>query len=83
MAALGLSQRTVSKAQLAGTLLGVPATGAGFRAVAKRLGVELNGRSLSFADQLDAAADVFEDRDADPARCNSTVCRPYRAAVPD
>ncbi len=82
MAALGLSQRTVSKAQLAAALLGVPSTGAGFRAVAKRLGVDLGDRSLSFADQLDAAADVFEDRAADPAQCTGTVSRPDPAAVP-
>ncbi|SIN36522.1 bifunctional DNA primase/polymerase [Mycobacteroides abscessus] len=83
MAALGLSQRTVSKAQLAAALLGVPSTGAGFRAVAKRLGVDLGDRSLSFADQLDAAADVFEDRAADPAQCTGTVSRPDPAAVPE
>lgn len=79
---LGDDQRTMSKAQLAAALLGVPSTGAGFRAVAKRLGVELNGRSLSFADQLDDAAETMEQRAADPARCSGTVSRPDPAAVP-
>lgn len=83
MAALGLSQRTVSKAQLAGTLLGVPATGAGFRAVAKRLGVELSGPSLSFADQLDTLAEVYDEHVADPELCTGTVVIPDPSEAPE
>ncbi len=51
--------------------------------IAKRLGVELSGRSLSFADQLDDAAETLEQRAADPARCTGTVSRPDPAAVPE
>lgn len=63
MAALGLSQRTVSKAQLAASLMGVPSTGAGFRAVAKHFGIELR-RDHEFhtidADDLEEAATEAE-----------------------
>lgn len=50
--------------------------------IAKRFDIDLGGRSLSFADQLDAAADVFEERAEDPAQCIGTVKRPDPAAVP-
>lgn len=51
--------------------------------IAKRLGVDLGGALPSFADQLDEAADVIEERAADPARWTGTVSRPDPAAVPE
>lgn len=51
--------------------------------IAKKFGIDLGGPSLSFADQLDAAAEVLEDRAADPAQCIGTVKRPDPAAVPE
>lgn len=80
---LGDDQRTMSKAQLAAALMGVPSTGAGFREVAKRLGVELSGPSYSFADQLDEAADVLEDRADDPEQCSGTIVVPDPTEVPE
>ncbi|MFN6549526.1 bifunctional DNA primase/polymerase [Mycolicibacterium septicum] len=50
-------------------------------AVMKELGLVLP-RSLSFADQLDDAADAMEQRAEDPTQCTSTVTRPDPAAVP-
>ncbi|MBE5488548.1 hypothetical protein E3G71_001049 [Mycobacteroides abscessus] len=83
-AELGLDddRRTMSKAQFAAAVLGVPSTGAGFREVAQRFGIDLGARSLAFADQLDEAADSMEQRAEDPAQCTGTVTRPDPAAVP-
>lgn len=50
--------------------------------IAKRFDIDLGGRSLNFADQIDAAADVFEQRAADPVQCAGTVKRPDPKAVP-
>ncbi|MFD9829013.1 bifunctional DNA primase/polymerase [Tsukamurella tyrosinosolvens] len=56
-------------------------TGRELGAVMAELGL-VQPRSLSFADQLDQAADQLEARAADPARCTDTVKRPDPAAVP-
>ncbi len=61
VASLGLEQRTVSKAQLAAAFLGVPSTGAGFRAVAQRLGVELPSKFGDFDEATDEYAEEIED----------------------
>lgn len=82
MAALGLDQRTVSKAQLAAALLKVPATGAGFHAVAQRLGVTLPSPLGGFVEATDRYAEKIEDQLRDgsapseylvPVRHNETV----------
>lgn len=83
-AALGIdsAEATLSKMQLACRLQGRATTGADFRAVAEHFGIDLGGR-FSFADDLDRAADKFEEHADDETKCTGELWpMPDPAEVP-